>query len=332
MEYRALGRTGIRVSSVCLGTWALIGDETWGEQNESDSAAALDAALDAGVNFLDTAEMYGAGRSEELLGRLLGARRRKIVLASKVGSASLKCDALKEHCEASLKRLRTDYLDLYQVHWPNPDVPIAETLGALGELQAAGKVRAIGVSNFGTSYLSELLAAGRAESNQLCYSLLWRGVEFEVQPMCVKHGLSILCYSALCQGLLTGKFRSADEVPVGRARTRLFASDRPMSRHREHSREVMVFAALDEIRKIAAEAGRPMGHVALAWLLSRPGVASVITGARNAAQARDNAAAAGLKLNPDVLRRLSAATEAIKQDVGSNADMWQTDSRMERKP
>jgi aryl-alcohol dehydrogenase-like predicted oxidoreductase len=216
------------------------------------------------------------------------------------------------------------------VHWPSPDVPIAETLGALEELKAEGKIRAIGVSNFGASYLKELASAGRAESNQLCYSLLWRAVEHDVQPMCVKRGMSILCYSALCQGLLTGKFQSADDVPKGRARTRLFASDRPMSRHHEHNRETMVFAALGEIRAVCREIGRPMGQVALAWLLAQPGVTSVIAGARSAEQARDNAAAGDLKLEEATVARLSKATEALKKDVGPNADMWQTESRMER--
>lgn len=330
MQYRTLGRTDIRVSAVCLGTWSLIGDETWGEQSEADSLAAVDAALDSGINLLDTAEMYGGGRSEELLGRALAGRRNRVVLASKVGGAFLRPDALREHLEGSLRRLRTDRIDLYQVHWPNPDVPIGDTLGALEELRAAGKVCSIGVSNFGVSYLKDLIVAGRAESNQLCYSLLWRAVEFNVQPLCVRHGMSILCYSALCQGLLTGKFRSADDVPPGRARTRLFSSDRPMSRHHEHDREARVFSALDEIRKIADEVGQPMGRVALAWLLARPGVTSVITGARNAAQARDNAAAADLSLEAGVLSRLSRATDALKKDVGPNADLWQTESRMER--
>ncbi len=331
MEYRTLGSSKLMVSRVCLGTWSLIGDETWGEQPEHASMSAIDAALDAGINFLDTAEMYGAGRSEEMIGRALAGRRGKVVLASKVGSQSLRPEALREHCEASLRRLQTDYLDLYQIHWPNPEVPLAETLGAMEELKRAGKIREIGVSNFGVSYLREPALAGRVVSNQVCYSLLWRPAEFEVAPECARMGLSVLCYSPLCQGLLTGKFRSAADVPTGRARTRLFAKSRPRSRHREHDREELVFDAIWLVRAIASEIGRPMNHVALAWLLAQPQVASVVCGARTAGQALDNAKAADILLDPQDVERLSDATEAVKRDVGPNVDMWQSDSRLERK-
>jgi len=328
VQYRKLGRSEVEVSTVAMGCWAIVGDATWGPQEEADSVAAIEAALDAGITFFDTAEGYGDGYSEELLGRVLAGRRQRVVIASKVSPANLRAPDVKAACEASLKRLRTDYVDLYQIHWPNPDVPIEETLGALAELKAEGKIRLVGCSNFGPRDLSELLASGRAEVDQLAYSLLWRAIEHEIQPLCVAHGVSILAYSPLAQGLLTGKFRTADEVPEGRARTRHFSSRRPGTRHGEPGAEKETFQAVEAVRAISREIARPMAEVALAWLLSRPAVASVLAGARNADQVRINAAAADLELCPDVLKRLTDATEGLKKRFGANADMWQSVPRI----
>ena len=330
MKYRTLGRTDISVSVVCMGCWAIISDSTWGNQDEADSVGAIHAALEAGVNLFDTAEGYGRGASEELLGRVLADRpRESVVIATKVGKFGLTADKLMRHCEESLTRLRTDHIDLYQVHWPNPRVPIAETMAALENLKAQGKIRIAGVSNFGRSCLDDLLAVGRVESNQLPYSLLWRPIEQEVQPVCVENEISILCYSALCQGLLTGKFTSADEVPESRARTRLFSEQRPESRHGEPGCEAETFEAIAALRSICEELGQPMNRVALAWLLAQPGVTSVIAGARNAEQAGQNARAAELELEPDVVAALGQATRKVAEYVGTNADMWERHSRME---
>ncbi len=330
MKFRKLGSTDIDVSTVCLGCWALIGGGTWGPQDRDDSRATIRAALDAGVTFFDTAEGYGSGESEALLGEVLGPHRSEVVLASKVGRRNLRPDALKAHCEESLRALATDYMDLYQIHWPDPDVPLAETVGAMQDLKAEGKIRAIGVSNFGAGYLGEALEVGPVASNQVCYNLLFQAVEFEVEPLASERGVSILPYSPLAQGLLTGKFRTADNVPEGRARTRHFSKDRPEARHQEPGCEEEVFATVDRIRAIAAEVDQPMSRVALAWLLAQPGVVSVIAGARNPDQVHENVGAGDLKLPPDVLARLSDATDPVKQALGRNIDAWQTDSRAER--
>ena len=327
MEYRRLGRSELRVSAVAMGCWAIAGDSTWGPQDEAGALAAIRAALDAGINFFDTAEMYGDGYSEELLGRALAGRRREAVIASKPAGQRLAAADLKGACEAALKRLKTDYLDLYQVHWPSRTVPLTESLGALKELQAAGKVRAIGVSNFGPGDLGDLLKLGRVESNQVPYSLLWRAIESEILPLCVKNGISVLCYSPLAQGLLTGKFRSADEVPEGRARTKHFSSKRAQTRHRQPGQEEATFAAIREIGAVAKGLGCPMSQLALAWLIHQRGVASVLAGARNAEQARENARAADLKLSADVLQRLDEATKALKDAFGPEPDMWAAETR-----
>jgi len=332
MQYRTLGRTDIEVSAVCLGCWALVGQagDTWGEQDRDESRRTVRAALDAGITFFDTAEVYGRGESEDLLGAALGPRRSEAVIASKVSRAHLKPGDVTAACDASLRRLQTDCIDLYQVHWPDPDVPLADTFGALDALKEAGKVRAVGVSNFGASYLPDALNAGRIEGNQVCYSLLFRAIEHDVQPICAEHGISILPYSPLAQGLLTGKFRTADDVPEGRARTRLFSTDRPQARHGEPGCEAAVFAALDRIREICDGLGRPMNEVALAWLLAQESVTTVIAGARHPAQIEANARAADLDLPADVLTALDEATQPVKDHVGRNIDLWQTDSRADR--
>jgi len=330
MRYRKLGRTDMEVSVVCLGCWAFSGDFAWGPQQEKDSIAAVHAALDAGVNFFDNAEAYGNGLCEEVLAKALGNRRKDVIIATKASRRNLTAERLKASCEASLRRLKTDVIDLYQAHFPNKEVPLDETFEAMEQLKAEGKIRAIGVSNFGVSFLNELLPAHEIASNQVAYSLLWRAIEHEILPLCRAHDVGILPYSPLCQGLLTGKFASPEAVPDGRARSRLFSKDRPLSRHSEPGCEKETFEAIDRIREICESIGQPMGQVALAWLLAQDGVTSVIAGARNAEQAAENAKAGDLQLDADVLARLDEATRQVKEIIGPNADMWQTDSRLDR--
>lgn len=328
MEYRRLGTTGVTVSAVAMGCWAIAGDWVWGEQDEQASIATIHAALDAGINFFDTAEAYGDGASETLLGKALAGRRHGVVIATKVSDAHLHRDALLQACERSLKRLNTDYIDLYQIHWPNWEVPLAETVEALDKLQQQGKVRAVGVSNFGVRDLTDLLALGRCVTNQLPYSLLWRAIEFEIRQKCIDNDVGILCYSPLSQGLLTGKFASADDVPETRARTRFFSSERRLTRHGEDGCEAETFAAVSAIRRICAAIGAPMEQVALAWLLRQPGVTAVLAGARTPDQIRRNADAAQLHLSPDVVDALTAATDALKRRLGPNPDQYQSVARM----
>jgi myo-inositol catabolism protein IolS len=327
MRYRCLGESGLPVSVVAMGCWALAGDATWGPQTEADSVATVHAALDAGVDLFDTAEGYGGGDSETMLGRALAGRRHDALIATKVSRANLSAAQVTEACEHSLRRLQTDYLDLYQIHWPSRTVPLAETLDALDRLRQEGKVRAVGVCNFGVNDLAELRAIGRPVANQLPYSLLWRAIEYEIRDKCVAEGIGILCYSGLAQGLLTNKFSSPDEVPAGRARTRLFSSERPLVSHGEPGHEERAFAAIGRIRHICAEVGEPMANVALAWLLHQPGVASVLAGARRPGQIQETARAADLALSADILGRLGEATKDLKLAVGPNPDPWQSASR-----
>ena len=317
------------VSPIGVGFWGIVGGDYWGAQDETDTFGAVRAALDNGINFFDTAEGYGNGYSEEMLGRALKGRREEAIIASKVSASNLAPADIRAACERSLKRLGTDVIDLYQVHWPNRNVPFEDTMAALLDLQSAGKIRVIGVSNFGKLDMPDMLTFGRYDANQLPYSLLWRAIEFDIQPQCVEGNISILPYSPLNQALLTGRYRNADEMPYARTRTRHFRGDRRDSRHGAAGYETETFAAVAAIRQICADIGQEMVRVALAWLLRKPAVTSVLAGARNSRQVESNLIAGSLSLSDETMRRLDGATDDLKSKLGPDPDMWGTgaDSR-----
>jgi myo-inositol catabolism protein IolS len=334
METRSCGESGVEVSVLGIGCWSFGGAEGdyWGARDQRDADTVVAAALDCGVCFFDTAEGYNDGRSEEALGRALTGRRGRAVIATKVSPHNAEPGVLREHCEASLRRLRTDYVDVYMLHWPIRDRPLADALAALAELKAAGKIRAIGVSNFGPRQLTEALDTGAAiDVNQVNYSLLSRAIEFEILPLCRRHGAGVLAYSPLMQGLLTGKYRTFDELPPVRARTRHFSGHREGSRHGQAGAEALVFRTVEGIRALAAEVGMPMTHLALGWCIARSGVASVLAGTRNVSQLRQNAAAAAAALDEDVVGRLDELTDELKAALGPGADYYTgvEDSRTE---
>jgi myo-inositol catabolism protein IolS len=325
MEYRKLGTSDLDVSVITMGCWALAGGRVWGDQDEAAAIDALRTAVDVGVNFFDTAEAYGNGRSEELLGRAFKGMRDDVVIATKVSNSNLRPEDLRQSCEDSLRRLDTDYIDVYYIHWPNWEIPLADTMGKMARLKEEGKIRFVGCSNFGKQDLKALLDVDHVEVNQVAYSLLFRAIEYDIVPLCKEHQVSIAPYSPLMHGILTGKFGTIEDIPDGRARTRHFSSDRPMTRHRQEGAEAETAQALADIQKICEEAGLPMVKVALAWLLERPGVTTVIAGARNPEQIKSNAEAASLELPTDVVEALTKATEPLKAKLGPNADMWETE-------
>ena len=327
MKYRKLGKSQLEVSSISMGCWAIVGGSTWGPQDDQEAIKAIRQAYDLGINFFDTAEAYGDGYSEKLVAKAVRSFRKDIVIASKVSRSNLRPEDLKTSCENSLRRLETDYLDVYYIHWPSREVPFADTLGAMQELKKEGKIRSICCSNFGKNDLNKLLKNGYVDANQLPYNLLFRAIEYEIQPVCLENEVSITCYSPIAQGLLAGKFASPDQVPEGRARTRHFSSERPQVKHEEEGAEEETFAVIDKIREIASQTGQTMVEIAMAWLLSRKGVASVIVGARNPAQIKENARAADIDLSEVVLEELTEISEELQEKLGKNPDMWQTDSR-----
>ncbi|MGQ9504766.1 MAG: aldo/keto reductase [Thermogutta sp.] len=327
MKYTILPQTDWQVSRIAMGCWALSGDQTWGPQDEQEAIATIHAAIDAGINFFDNAELYGNGLAEEILGKALQGRRGSVIIASKFNWEHARRDEVIACCERSLRRLRTDYIDLYQIHWANWAVPFAETWEALQRLREQGKIRAIGVCNFGPKDLSAILEIGRPSTNQLPYGPLFRAIEFDIVPTCLAAGVGILCYSPLTIGLLTGKFTTADEVPAGRARTRHFSSRRPLTRHGEPGCEEETFHAIAEIGALARELGVTIPQLALAWLLRRPGVLAVVNGMRRPEQARQNAVAAEIDLDPSVIDRIESVTDPIKEKLGPNPDMWEGTER-----
>ncbi|MEZ4701116.1 MAG: aldo/keto reductase [Rhodothermales bacterium] len=330
MQHRTLGTTSLSVSALSFGGWGIVGGLNWGHQEKANSLAALRAAYDAGMTTIDTAEMYGNGYSEQLIGEALGDVRDRLVIASKVVPANFAEADLRAACERSLKNLGTTWIDLYQLHWPNWDLPIEVPMRTLEALKQEGKIREYGVSNFGPLDLRDALRAGFAPaSNQVAYSLLFRAPEYAIQPACLDAGVSILCYSPLLHGLLTGKFKNPADVPEDRARTRHFSSGQwAQVRHGQRGFEDLLFNTIQDIRALAEEAGEPMADLALAWLLTRPGVASVIVGGRNPDQVRRNVRAAELALRPEVAQALDDISNALKEAMGPNPDMWQATPRI----
>ncbi len=322
MQHRQLGNSDIQVSPIAVGFWGIVGGDYWGEQDETDTINTVHSALDAGINFFDTAEGYGDGYSEQMLGRALKDRRNEAIIASKVSAHNLAPDDLRAACERSLTNLQTDVIDLYQVHWPNHELPFADIMTTLLDLQQEGKIRVIGVSNFGKLDGPDMMQHGRYDANQLPYSLLWRAIEFDIQPQCVEHNVSILPYSPLNQALLTGRYSNADEMPYHRTRTRHFNGNRKNSRHGTSGFESETFETVDRIREICDDIGESMVHVALAWLLHKPAVTSVLAGARTPKHIESNVKAGSLVLSDETMQRLDDATNDLKQKLGSDPDMW----------
>lgn len=328
MIYNKLGNTDINVSLIALGCWPFAGGAVWGDQDDNVSIATVHAALDAGINFFDTAEGYEKGHSERVLGQGLKGRRNEAIIATKVSANNLSAEGIIKACEQSLKNLQTDTIDLYQIHWPNWNIPIQESMTALEQLCIQGKVRTLGVCNFGPIDLTDLLSVGSIVTNQLPYSLLWRVIERKIQPICNQNNIGLICYSPLMQGLLTGRYKTADDVPEGLARIRLYSNKREMAKHDDPGCETEVFDALKEVQSISEEIGHPMAAVALAWVKQQKGVTSLLVGARNPEEVSWNLPAVDLTLSENIIQRLTNATKTVKNKLGNNPDFWMSKSRM----
>jgi aryl-alcohol dehydrogenase-like predicted oxidoreductase len=317
METRSLGNSGIQITPIIMGTWQA-GKKMWVGIEDSDTIKAIRAAVDAGITTIDTAEVYGEGHSEQIVADALSDIRDKVVYATKVFANHLKYDQVIEACDRSLKNLKTDYIDLYQIHWPSGTfktelVPIEETMKALNYLQRQGKIRAIGVSNFNRAQLEEASQYGRIDSLQPPYSLFWRWVEKEAMSYCVDNKISIIAYSPLAQGLLTGKFEPGHKFDPAdnRAKNKLFQGE-----NYQRAQE-----ALNKLRPIAERHECTLAQLALAWLIAQP-QANAIAGARNAQQAVDNAKAGDVKLSVDELKEIDAIGRTVTDSIDDNPVMW----------
>lgn len=322
MEKSVLGKSGIQVSSLSLGTWAFAGGKLWGDSDDRQAIDTIHCALDSGINLIDTAERYGNGKSEEVVGLALKGRRSDAVLATKVYTDALHYDDVITHCEASLKRLRTDYIDLYQIHWPNPNIPLDETYGAFEDLKKAGKIRASGICNGGPTCMRELRESYDVAMNQLPYSLIWRIGEKKLIPAAVQSGVSVWAYSPLAQGLLTGKFRCVEDVPLGRRETRFYSGAWKQGRHNDPGFEQDVFAFIDELMVFCGKTGYGPTEIAMNFLKRRECVKSVLVGSRSAKQLRQNIAAYEKAIPASLMEEIEAKSEPLKEIMGDNADLW----------
>jgi len=309
VNFRPLGSSGIEVSEISLGSWLTYSGGVAREQAE----ACVEAAFDAGINFIDTANVYGRGAAETVLGEVLsGHERSSYVLATKVyfpmsdSDRGLSAAQIHKQIDASLERLRTDYVDLYQCHRYDEQVPLEETMGALTELVRAGKARHIGFSEWPVEKIEASLAipgSARWVSSQPQYSMLWRAPESAVIPLCEREHISQIVWSPLGQGVLTGKYRPGEPPPPDSR-----AASASMSGFIGPLTEPRVLEAVARLRPVSEQAGLSMPQLALAWVLRQPNVASAIVGASRPDQVHANASAAGITLSED---SLAAVEEAL---------------------
>jgi aryl-alcohol dehydrogenase-like predicted oxidoreductase len=320
MEYRPLGRTGVRVSKLCLGTMML---GAWGNTDHDDSIRIIHRALDAGINFVDTADIYSAGESEEILGKALEGRRDDVVLATKFwgpmgddpNQRGVSRRWIIAAVENSLRRLGTDWIDLSQMHRPDPETDIDETLGALTDLVQQGKIRYIGSSSFSAGQIVEAQWTARDRrlerfrTEQPPYSLLVRGIELDVLPTAARHGMGILTYSPLAGGWLSGSW-SADSSPTSPARQRLAARfDMSLP---ENQRKL---AAVEQLAQLADDAGMSLIELAIAFVVNHPSVTSAIIGPRTMEQLDSQLPAADVVLDAAMLDRID---EIVRPGVNLN--------------
>jgi aryl-alcohol dehydrogenase-like predicted oxidoreductase len=310
MEQRQLGSRGPRLTTVGFGAWAIGGESgkfNWGPQDDQESIGAIQAAIDAGINWIDTAAIYGFGHSEEVVGQAVRGRRSEVLIATKCGRVwddarnvdyGLRPQSMRRELENSLRRLGVDVIDLYQIHWPDPKTPIEESWGQMTRFVEEGKVRYLGVSNFDVPLLERCEAIGHVDSLQPPYSLLRRDVEAAIQPYCAAHGVGVIAYSPMQSGLLTGTF-DINRVAAGDWRRNNPAFQEPnLSRN---------LAFVERLRPIAEHYGKTVGQLAIAWVLRQPALTAAIVGARRPDQVAANIGGAGWTLTDADLQLIDQA-------------------------
>lgn len=323
MEYIALKGTDIQVPRLSIGTWPFSGIKLWGSTDEAEAVRVIHQAMDCGINTFDTAARYGDGESERILSAALKGRRSKAVVASKVHTAFLGYHDVINQCDATLQRLGTDYLDLYQIHWPNPQIPLEETMEAFEALKRAGKIRAISVCNFGPQCL-EQAKDHTLVFNQLPWSLIWRVIENNgTLAATTDAGIPVWAYCALGQGLLTGKYRSVEDVPLNRRANRVYSSQWGQGRHKDSGFENGVFDLLNKLQALCLESGCTMPQLALGYLRAQSAVGSTLIGARTTGQLEENLVAYENPPAPDVLARAKELSAPLMLQMGKNADLFE---------
>ncbi len=313
MNKRILGKNGPELTVIGFGAWAIGGPWQWGwgKVDDNESIDAIQTGIENGINWIDTAASYGFGHSEEIVGKALKGIREKVFVATKCalvndgkGNAVFNSDPknIRKEVEDSLRRLQTDYIDLYQIHWPDPKVEIEKSWETMAALKAEGKVKYIGVSNYNTDLLKRCMKIEHVQSLQPPYSMLTREYEKEVLPFCEKNGIGVVAYSPMQAGLLTGKF------DINRV------AEDDWRRKDKKFQEPYLSKALqfvEKLRPIAQNHGKTVGHVALSWVLNNTAVTSAIVGARNKNQARENVIAADLVLTNEEMNQINSMIQEM---------------------
>jgi aryl-alcohol dehydrogenase-like predicted oxidoreductase len=330
MEKRRLGKTDLELSPIALGAWA-IGGWMWGGNEKKDSIRAIEACLDQGISTIDTAPIYGFGLSEEIVGQAISGKRPQYEILTKAGmrwddtkgvhyftttnNEGASCEVYKysgkdsviAECENSLKRLGTDYIDLYQIHWPDDSTPIEETMEALQILMDQGKIRAAGVSNYSIKQMKQAASFINLASNQLAYSMVRRDIEDDIVPWCVEKECSILAYSPLQRGLLTGKIGPDFSFSPG--------DSRPGLPHFKPGNVGKVNGFLDQIRPLAEEKGVSLSQLVIRWTIQRPGISVALVGARNETQVTQNALASSFELSAKEMESINRSLASLSLDL-----------------
>ncbi|WP_282942007.1 aldo/keto reductase [Paenibacillus sp. RC67] len=303
MKFSPLGKSNIQVSRVTFGCWEL-GGGPWEFTSDDNNMKAVQAAFDMGITTFDTAEGYGSGHSEEIVGNALQGKREQCILTTKVSRANLAPANVRRSAEASLQRLKTDYIDIYYIHWPSFEVPVSETLTEFNKLKEEGLIRAIGVSNFSVEQLEEASLYAQIDVLQPEYSLLHRSIEQDIVPYCKKNNIAIMSYSSIAKGLLTGAFhlggKKLDENDF-RSTRRLFLPD-----HLEKEEELIMV-----LKDIADSKGKAISQIAISWLLHQEALTTAIVGSQSIKHMKENIEAADIELNSDELNALDSVSKKV---------------------
>jgi aryl-alcohol dehydrogenase-like predicted oxidoreductase len=342
MKRTFLGGAGPSVSALGIGCWSFGGGAYWGPTNRSEVDNVVHGALDLGINYFDTAEAYNGGASETALGIALKGRREKAVIGTKVSTSNCRPGILRKHCVASLKRLGTDYVDLYMLHWPlnrkamehfsaDPGVLEAppapeEVFGELKALKKEGLIRHIGVSNHGLAQMKDAATAGGGIiANELPYNLISRAIEKEILPYCAEKGISVFAYMAMQQGVLAGLYPDPESVPPAQAHSRHFHFSRggDQSRHGEEGAETEVFALLARMKGLADELGISLPALSLSWAMANKDITCSLAGVRSLAKLKENVEAASYVLPEDAKSALDRWSLPVLEKLGDNPDYYE---------
>jgi len=330
METRKLGQSDVEVSVLAFGAWA-IGGWMWGGADAKDAIKAIEAAIDNGMTTIDTASVYGFGLSEELVGKAIRGKRDKVQILTKFGMAwgseggdfffaskdnsgndiniyrHASRKKVLQDCDDSLRRLKTDYIDLFQIHWPDPLTPVSETMEALNDLIGKGKIRAGGVCNYSLELMNEAERILRIVSNQVPYSMVKRDIEKEIVPHCMDKNISILAYSPMQRGLLSGRIKSGHKFNNGDTRP-----DTPYYKEPNFSN---ILKFLDDIKPLAEDHNATLAQVVLNWTIQQPGITCALAGARNPAQVLENIGAADFRLKGEDIERINILLSDLHIDI-----------------